>query len=270
VPVYDCSRCGFRCILYLDDEQRPDADPLTDEVREYISSQLHSNHARFPSKIEDLERFLDLATSRCIDIGAGAGLFLHLIASRGATVDGVEPSLARRQYAAETYGLPLRSGTIATAVGDDDLGAFDLVTAWDVLEHVNDPWAFLEQAVALLRPNGLLALDTPDRRGNLYRMGELEYRLTFGRSGRVLGAMYSASPFGHKQILTQAQVRERLAELGCQPILLKRITELSFPARFYLDKMSWATPASLAKVLDRAARRLPLGNKMLGIFAKTA
>jgi SAM-dependent methyltransferase len=39
---------------------------------------------------------------------------------------------------------------------------FDIVTLWDVLEHVVDPQVVLEKARRVLRPGGLLALNTPN------------------------------------------------------------------------------------------------------------
>ena len=40
--------------------------------------------------------------------------------------------------------------------------SFDIVTAFDILEHVPDPRRVLEEAVSLLRPGGLLVVTTPD------------------------------------------------------------------------------------------------------------
>jgi 2-polyprenyl-3-methyl-5-hydroxy-6-metoxy-1,4-benzoquinol methylase len=60
-------------------------------------------------------------------------------------------------------------------------GGFDLVTFWDVIEHVCRPRANLATAFRLLRPGGLLLLTTDNFDGLVARLGALAYRATGGR-----------------------------------------------------------------------------------------
>jgi len=46
----------------------------------------------------------------------------------------------------------------------DSLGAFDVVIAGDVLEHLSDPWAVLRRAAALLPPGGVAIISLPNVR----------------------------------------------------------------------------------------------------------
>ena len=62
---------------------------------------------------------------------------------------------------AEGAGLDIRY--VAGEVGGLDLGAFDLVTAMEVIEHVADKRAFVAALAARLAPGGLMVLSTPNR-----------------------------------------------------------------------------------------------------------
>jgi 2-polyprenyl-3-methyl-5-hydroxy-6-metoxy-1,4-benzoquinol methylase len=86
----------------------------------------------------------------------------------------------------------------STFLGDLDAFAaqssdrFDVVTMWDVLEHVADPQGMLETAWALLRPGGALFVHTPnidalERRvfGGWYHSFKPEHLVYFGPQGLV-------------------------------------------------------------------------------------
>ncbi len=74
---------------------------------------------------------------------------------------GLEPgqkaaSLARRRLGQEAVqSLPLEEADFAP-------GSFDLITLWDVLEHLHDPPAALERIRPWLRPGGVLAIGVPN------------------------------------------------------------------------------------------------------------
>ena len=95
-----------------------------------------------------------------IDVGCGSGIFLHLMAERGWTVHGVEP--AASQCARARCLLP-ETASIHEAVLDEATLPCnaDVVTLWDVLEHVPHPSEFLGKCAALLSPGGLVILNVP-------------------------------------------------------------------------------------------------------------
>lgn len=95
---------------------------------------------------------------RLCDLGCGDGQFLELARDHGWDVSGIEmnPAAAKR---AEERGAVVYEGLVEET-SDVPAGTFDLVTAWDSVEHTPDPVAFLQAARSLLRPGGLLALTT--------------------------------------------------------------------------------------------------------------
>jgi SAM-dependent methyltransferase len=96
---------------------------------------------------------------RALDVGCGAGYSLEVLAERGFDVHGVEVSETIAREAQARLGAErVHIGTLDTSPHPP--GSFELVTMWDVVEHVVDPRALLEHARRLLRPDGLLVLET--------------------------------------------------------------------------------------------------------------
>lgn len=105
-----------------------------------------------------------LSAKSALDIGCGAGLVCEPLARLGAEVTGVDASAENVSVAAthaEAVGLDIRymAGEVATL----DIGAFDLVTCLEVIEHVADKRAFLADVTARVAPGGLLVMSTPNR-----------------------------------------------------------------------------------------------------------
>ena len=94
-----------------------------------------------------------------LDIGCGSGHFLAEAQEHGFTVCGIEPASQPARYAAERFGVRV----IDSDVLDVELSreSFDVITAWDVLEHVPDPKAVLSRCAAWLKPGGIMALRFP-------------------------------------------------------------------------------------------------------------
>jgi 2-polyprenyl-6-hydroxyphenyl methylase/3-demethylubiquinone-9 3-methyltransferase len=97
-----------------------------------------------------------------LDVGCGAGLLAEPLARLGATVTAIDPAAeliaAAREHAAE-QGLEI---DYRVAAVENVEGAFDLVTAMEVIEHTADPQHFLDDLARRLAPNGLLILSTPN------------------------------------------------------------------------------------------------------------
>lgn len=99
------------------------------------------------------------ADAVCADIGAGYGLFLLelLPHARFGRLVAVEPDVRLAGICRE-HGFPVVEQWIES-VDDGAVGA-DLATAFEVLEHVFDPCAFLRSAAKAVRPGGVLFFST--------------------------------------------------------------------------------------------------------------
>lgn len=105
-----------------------------------------------------------LAGKSAADVGCGAGLLCEPLARLGAEVVGIDAApenIAAARIHAEGQGLAIdyRTGSI------DVLGTepFDLITSMEVIEHVEEPAAFVHGLAAALKPGGLLIMSTPNR-----------------------------------------------------------------------------------------------------------
>ena len=99
-----------------------------------------------------------------LDVGCATGNFLHEMAARGIwRVEGVEPSAEAAGYARERFQLSVHEGRLAE-VGLE-AQSFDVVTMWNVLEHLHDPMADLKAVERILRPGGLFVFSIPHLEG---------------------------------------------------------------------------------------------------------
>jgi len=93
-----------------------------------------------------------------LDVGAATGAFLVEARRSGFVVRGVEPSPAAER--ARARGLDVFQGPVEAAALP--AASIDVVTAFDVLEHLTDPVATLVVLRRALRPGGVLVVTVPD------------------------------------------------------------------------------------------------------------
>ena len=217
--VYACAACDFHFIDHLDslpsDPAGDAAKPLDRTTWDYIEGRLPASGKQLRKNLLLVKGHISLTGAHCLDIGAGAGLFAHLLAEAGAVVQGIEPQGIFREFAQRKFGIALNGETIDARYWQQGFaGFFDVVTLWDVLEHVNFPAENLQNAYNVIKPGGWLFLDTPRRDTLFYRISEWSYRLRGGANSRLLGSLYSPLPFRHKQIFTLRQLLKLVGKIG--------------------------------------------------------
>jgi 2-polyprenyl-3-methyl-5-hydroxy-6-metoxy-1,4-benzoquinol methylase len=147
---------------------------------------------------------------------------------------------------------------------------FKVIVLWDVIEHVNNPVQVMQQAANLLQVGGRIFIDTPCRDGFYHQFGEWVHTITLGKKQSFLHSMYSSHRFGHKQILSKADMHQLAQKAGMQVISLQLIHELSFPYSFYIKKMT--NNNALVKLGVATAtiffKIFPIKNKMMVVLQK--
>lgn len=108
----------------------------------------------------DLVRRHAPAGARLLDLGAGFGHFVKA-ASPHYRVTGSEPAPAAVAWAKRNLGVDLQRSTVES-LPEPLAGPYDVVTLWDVIEHLADPGQALAAIAGRLAPGGLLILSTPD------------------------------------------------------------------------------------------------------------
>jgi SAM-dependent methyltransferase len=98
--------------------------------------------------------------ARLLELGAAHGGFLRLAGLAGFEATGLEMSPSIVRFARRTFDVDMQLGPLEAAGIEDD--AFDIVVAFDVLEHFDDPEAALREIRRVVRPDGIVLLQTPD------------------------------------------------------------------------------------------------------------
>ncbi len=105
-----------------------------------------------------------------LDVGVGYGAFLRLCEERGfGRLAGLDPFPDSIRIAERHTGARLRTGDAAARDWPFEEAAFDVVTCLDVVEHLEEPRVFFDNAKRYLAPDGVLVVRTPN--------GQLPYRL---------------------------------------------------------------------------------------------
>lgn len=110
---------------------------------------------------------------RLVDIGCGGGYFVRAAAAGGWDAVGLEPSVEALRYATQARQARIVAGRLEEA--PFAAGRFDVLTIFDVLEHVASPKTFLAEARRLLARGGTLVIETPNMAGWLPRLMGLRH-----------------------------------------------------------------------------------------------
>jgi SAM-dependent methyltransferase len=155
--IVQCANCG---LVYAN--PRLEGDDILDS---YVAVEdplyLQERDGRvltFERHLRPLEK-LKPPPGRLLDVGAYTGVFVEIAARHGWDAWGLEPSRWAVSVARE-QGLQMIEGTLESAALPE--ASYDVITLWDVIEHVTDPFAELRRAYRMLRPGGLLVLHTMD------------------------------------------------------------------------------------------------------------
>jgi SAM-dependent methyltransferase len=177
-PIYDLDpfgvvRCPRCTMVFVSPRLNPSAlQRVYDDVGYFEGEgSVYGDSGRFSPAMFLQRRWtagrLDLAAresqrrpdgSRLLEIGCAYGLFLDAARSRGYDVTGVELSTSAADHARDTLGLTVHSSQLGAAPLD---GRFDVVCAWDTLEHVPDPVEFWKAIRGLVADDGVVLFSTP-------------------------------------------------------------------------------------------------------------
>jgi len=99
---------------------------------------------------------------RVLDIGSGYGYFRKAAGDLEWVTDGVEISRHAAAIAKETFGFETFTGSPYSFVEQHPEPVYDLVTMFDMIEHVEDPNSLMVSVNQILKPDGLCVVRTPN------------------------------------------------------------------------------------------------------------
>jgi hypothetical protein len=153
LQILECNSCGLVVLSSLHHIQ----------AGHYANSGMHGD--KLPSieawlrdsESDDQRRFemlkAALVNRKVLDFGCGAAGFVLKASGLAAEIVGIEPERRIRDH----WGDRLRIRSSLNEVGN----AFDLITAFHVVEHLPDPRATLKELAMLLGPRGRMVIEVP-------------------------------------------------------------------------------------------------------------
>lgn len=163
--IHECLKCG---LLFTEPRPKPEEIGKYYQSEEYYSHQ--ENKKGFVPRIYEavksvnLKKKYKMATKglkpgKMLEIGCGAGDFLHTMEKHGWTCTGIEPSESAKEIATKKVKATLLN---PQEIGQLENESFDLITMWHVLEHVDNLKEEIQQLQRLLKKGGRLILALPN------------------------------------------------------------------------------------------------------------
>lgn len=112
--------------------------------------------AAYRKRIKQFESYRKF--NRMLEVGSNVGGFIYQAKQSGWDVTGVEPVSNCAAYGREHFGLNILPTTLEEASLPDD--HFDVVYSNAVIEHIANPSLVLQHITRVLRPGGIVYIDT--------------------------------------------------------------------------------------------------------------
>ncbi|MEI9939913.1 MAG: class I SAM-dependent methyltransferase [Pseudomonadota bacterium] len=159
LPIVRCRNCGLV-------QESPRDDPATlGTVYEGLADAVYDGEDG--NREVDADAHLALVRAhhappaRLLDVGCATGLFAARAGAAGYQASGVDASRwAIERAKARAASAEFSAGTLETASFAAE--SFQIITLWDVLEHVHSPGEVLERVRQWLSPGGFLFLSLPN------------------------------------------------------------------------------------------------------------
>jgi len=211
---YDIVQCPKCALIYVGNQPTPEElSRLYSFESGYHRALEDDTSALCRGHLRDSARYLSCVmkhrrSGRILDVGCSTGFFLDAARSQGWSTYGVELSEDTARIAREKHGLDVKTGVLTE--GAYPASSFDVVTLWDVIEHVCDPKQLLATVSKMLAPNGLVALSTPCADG-LFPL--LSYQ-----ASRLTGLWPHVEPPYHLFQFSRKTITEMLSSAGLEVV----------------------------------------------------
>jgi len=251
--IYRCLSCG----MVFNDPAPAAADHFDEYARAEDPDYLEQRLARRQTYARELDRLEPFVEGReLLDVGCYAGFFLELARERGFRVEGIEPSRWAAQHAGTRLGLSVSNCTIEEFPTDR---RYDVVTLWDVIEHLSDPVRALQRIRTILLPGGIVAFTTHNLDSLMARLLRGRYPFfmemhTIHLDNRTLPLLLKKAGFAlvdrhpHRRALHVGYMLSRLRRFGDRP------AALAIAASKWLglaDRIVWIGGVGLETIIAR-------------------
>ena len=116
---------------------------------------------------KDIDPSKPMQNLKVLDVGCGGGIMSEPMSRMGGDVTAIDASIRAIEVAkkhSEERSLPITYlNTTTEEMAEHHANSFDIVTAMEIIEHVDSPDKFVQECSNLLKPNGILFLSTINR-----------------------------------------------------------------------------------------------------------
>ena len=164
-------------------------EPKTADIQKYYGDEYRKKHSPVIGRALDSQEIFDIylpyqearvkrlehilrPDMKVLDIGCSAGHFMHALKDRVQECIGLEYNIENAEFIKEKLGLKVYS----TPINETDLPLeyFDLITAFQMFEHVDKPFEFLHNISKYLKKDGYLCIETTNVEDALLDVYELK------------------------------------------------------------------------------------------------
>lgn len=169
--LFQCQKCSSVSpnISHLDETEFVDSIYNNDLYDKKTYNEILKNY-KYRKKNFGIERFnytvkrLKLnSKSKVLDLGCGLGYFLSVLKDKKINYKGLEPA-KNLSYYCRTY---LKLNVFSTPLEEEKNNSYNLITLFDVLEHLKDPVKYFKIINKKLKNNSYCVCYTP----NIHSMG---------------------------------------------------------------------------------------------------
>lgn len=231
--VLKCQQCGLVYVNQIFDTKKGTGIPEGYEAT-YLLAESHFI-SRFRRNIQAIEYLLPVVPGKLLDIGCGVGYFLQVAQERGWDAIGVDLDRAAVEIAQQRGVRVLWERAEELPFHNDE---FDVVTLFNVIEHLPRPQVVLMEIRRVLKSDGLFVLETPTEDFGLGYFLGLLYRLSGGKISHPLRYLYSSyEKGGHVYRFSRKTITMILQKTGFEVQHISPGENPSF--RLYLSKRNF-------------------------------
>lgn len=208
VPVIRCNECKLM-------RQGVESDSQIKPFTHYAGGEKRFQRQREDKETIQIRDFLKIIPQleklfpqkgKLLEIGCAMGTFLNELKRVGWDVTGIEPETWTCNITRTKYGINAINSTFEDAGIENE--SFDVVLMLHVIEHLPDPAKGLKEIAKMIKPGGLLVMETP-------RYDTLTFKLLKGRERSVIS--------GHTYYFTRKSIQTITQKAGLEVIRLDSV-----------------------------------------------
>jgi SAM-dependent methyltransferase len=248
--IVRCNRCS---LMYANPQELIDADEfakqdeLPSESDPSFAQYLRKQQVQLPDNLRVLKKLNGFMPQRgkLLEIGSFLGTFANEIRGAGWDVTCLEPFVGAVKRSRQKYNLNVIEGILPQPNVPD--ATFDAAILLHVIEHMPDPGQNLAEIRRLLKPGGMLVVETP-------RFDSLMFKM-LGRRERSISITN-----GHIYFFTVPTLTKLLDKHGFEPVSVDLVGRTLTLDRFITNIGVMLRNPRLRGYLSRTSRALKLEN----------